>query len=741
MKKHLLLLLNFLCFLHISISASLAEGNSSWIDRSHAIFLPPQFSTQLGIHQTFPLFWWNFLVLESSPGADSWEDANLLCKKLNQLSPRWVSKTGCQQDLKPLQPILESWAQDYPLRASAPSQQELRSKFDLAMTKASLPVGSSVVGLLRIDPLETYRELQKLLESRMKPKLEKSKGFLFDPSTQRIVIPVQLGFPPSDTAKTMEFKQKIGENCESKQSCDHLFFIGPHSSTVENEKQVTHDVHIVSDTGLVLLALLMGGAIFTRRWKLLLLVIPVLFSTLVSMAATVMIFGSIHGLTLSFGTGIIGLAMDFGLHTAFNQKYTGIWKANAFGLYTTIAALIIMMFSSIPLLRQIMVFSTLGLVSGFIFYYGMNVIFPKLSDIDPYLIHPKNSKWRTGLILFFLLFSVVGFFSLKPNLDLRQFDFQTQRSAETSVWLYRHLGEQVPLLDIYSPSQGESPLPFFHQEKSWASNNQISFESIATYLPTPAIQSANLDSWRKLFCSKRNDVLRPADQKFFEPFLKNLDCAHLTPRLLSDSHFPVPSYLKDFWGSEKWISLWLPSTELDTEKIKAHRPQALSLREIATLFPNTLANELKWMAPVSFFLAVGLLVIYYKRPRQILSALIPFFSGLGLFSLASFLFQFSVSFISLIALVMVFGFSIDFGIFATDLMSFPEKRSTPGVWTALSMSALTTVGGFLPLLFCKHPVLSHLGQALVFGSIGTYLGTIWGVPGLRKFLKVGAPRS
>jgi predicted RND superfamily exporter protein len=140
------------------------------------------------------------------------------------------------------------------------------------------------------------------------------------------------------------------------------------------------------------------------------------------------------------------------------------------------------------------------------------------------------------------------------------------------------------------------------------------------------------------------------------------------------------------------------------------------------------------MAPMSLFLATLLLALYYRRVYPTLLGLIPFFSGLGLFALGAVIFQFKFSFITIIALVMVFGCSIDYGVFAVDL-AIGKKRSVTGVWTALSLSALVTVIGFIPLIFCKHPVLSALGQPLVLGTVGTYLGTVWGISGCVKFIK------
>ena len=54
----------------------------------------------------------------------------------------------------------------------------------------------------------------------------------------------------------------------------------------------------------------------------------------------------------------------------------------------------------------------------------------------------------------------------------------------------------------------------------------------------------------------------------------------------------------------------------------------------------------------------------------------------------------------------------------------------PGVWTCLLFASGATGLGFVPLLVCRHPVLAHLGQTLTLGTLGTAIGTLWGIPGI-----------
>ncbi len=78
---------------------------------------------------------------------------------------------------------------------------------------------------------------------------------------------------------------------------------------------------------------------------------------------------------------------------------------------------------------------------------------------------------------------------------------------------------------------------------------------------------------------------------------------------------------------------------------------------------------------------------------------------------------------------MIFGSSVDYGIFQVDsLRKVPSKREVAETFSSLLMAALTTLLGYLPLIFAKHPVLYDLGWVLTLGTVGAFFGGVWGVP-------------
>jgi hypothetical protein len=238
-------------------------------------------------------------------------------------------------------------------------------------------------------------------------------------------------------------------------------------------------------------------------------------------------------------------------------------------------------------------------------------------------------------------------------------------------------------------------------------------------LPRPHVQDANRALWRDGHCLSLITGLKPDEREFFWPFL-NHACD-------LESQINNHRYLDHLKADGQLISLWIPRDEKQEALIRTERPQAVSLRAVGEIFPDTLKRELLWMAPLAALLALSLIFLHFRNVLLTAVAMFPFICGMGLISVMHWLFGIEFSFVSLIGVVMIFGFSVDYGIFVVDSGRFGEKNNL-GTWTAITFAAVTTVAGYFPLLLCKHPVLLHLGQALFFGTIGTYVGAFWGIP-------------
>jgi hypothetical protein len=702
----------------------------SWLDQSHESFLPKPLAEKLSTYRNYPIFWWNFLIIENGAGTEV--DPAKIAAFCRELSVKHTDEIGflpCSADLKQLKPYLEDWVKDWPRRSLSPSQAETASKTDQALAKLSLPMDRELMQIVRLDPMETYKALQTLEGQSVKFQFAKYSGFYYDKKTGRALLPIQFAYPPNEADKT----QAILE--DGKILNPTLIGLGPHVSSFENEHQVKEDVQNVSLAGGVLLVLISVFMIFMKQWRLLIFYPFLALSTLASITLTVLWFGKIHGLVLAFGPGIIGLSMDYAVHASFSAaERDETWLANAVGLLTTITVVLVGYFSKLPVIQQLMFFSGSGLFIGFLIFFLLNRSEPSLFQARAFFKRPLRSRPLAGLVGLTAVLAIAGFLFAKPSLKLSDIGFESPALKSATRWLVQEGKMSAPFVTVSTEKPGEpfTPLEQTALDRVWAKKNGIDVKTISELLPPPMDQARNLASWTKDFCSWQSRTFSET-KELFQPFLDAVSCGSLSPRDISAE---PPRYLKDFrsFEGDSWITLWFPSTEKEIALVKSAYPTASSLVELATLFPRALTKEGYWMAPIIFLLSTVLLFLYYKRSKLVALALLPFLTGLGTYFAAYWVFGLTISFVSFISFIMIFGFSLDYGIFAVNVED-AESSHADEVRSALTLTTAMTLAGFVPLLFAHHPAMKHLGEGLVTGTIGTYFGAVSLVPFLRERLK------
>jgi uncharacterized protein len=696
------------------------QAMGSIVGKDETIFFPKKYGEKLELYKSFRTLWWNFLVVEAANRANDPPDKLIeLCGKLRESN--LVDRAECGGSLKELLPIAEDWARTIPTRRIAPSSSELNKAFSARLAQASLPLPKELLTLLRIDPLGSFHDLEKHALERQPILLKRKSGFFIDEDTNRWAIPFRPVFPPQENEKTSKIFELIGETLPQ----GSWWVVGSHASSAENRKQIENDLARMSSIGTLFLVIFVAIVWRLRRLRLLWGVPMTFLGEGLGALATIVVFGSIHGLVLSFGIGIMGLLLDYTFHGAFKSKSTQVWRSNLMGLLTTLAAFFVLAFSQIPLLRQLAFFSVVGLTSSFGLIYLVNKLFADKLAVEPINTNIRDyllARWVVAFLGAGLGFSLWVF---QPAFDMRQFDFQSPRTRELYSWLQKHIKYKQTLLEVL-PGEGESALKEAQKRVDWATVKGIDVENMSVYVKPLEIQEENLKSWRNFPCQTRSGP------QFFEPFFKATECDNLRPISLTSP----PLYLADLTAKNRWLNIWFPENKSVAEEIQRDFPEATSFIDLVNEFPQTITRELAWMIPCCFFLILTTLWIYYRRLMPALAALIPFLVGLGAVAWARLL-GMPFSFVSLIGVTMLLGLGTDYGIFSVDHDLFvtsknSEGGSEKGLTSALIFAALTTIAGYLPLLFCGHQVLVHLGQVLSIGTLGSMLGAFWATP---RFLR------
>ncbi len=697
----------FTALMPLIFLSSWSAADPRWLETTYDTFLTSELKSTVSNYRDYPLFWWNFIVIE--PSSNSQAVAATICEAIGE--SRAVAKLPCHFNLKSIKELAESWIADTPLRRNFPGAA-FELQWQSAMAKAALPLPRELLEWLRRDPMNELEDLRLRLESRTTASFTRKGGLLLEESTGRVLIPVQLAFSPTESERTAAFVKILESLCQ-KTACPGLHMFGPHVGNMENEMQIRADLNAVSIAGIVALIGLFAFIIYRRRERLLLLFPIMGLGVAAAAVLTVLVFGKIHAITLSFGPALVGLALDYGIHAAFlNPAAKATWRSNFMALITSLVIMTLLGFSSVPLLRQMMFFAVAGLIFSYALFYWAMTKYPRQFSVPSFSLTPKASTPLA--ILSSVLAAAVALLFWQPlRLDLKQMNFQTAKSAELTSWFTEKNGLDSPYTMIENEAD---PVESSHVAKAWAKAQGIRYEGLANDLPPPSEQKKHQATW-KTFCEGDYFRRHSDAERFFPPFI-NLVCGDRPA---------VPPYLADFHSGGKWLGVFFAADDAQGEIIKQKFPSAASPREMIVAFPRVFADELRWMLPIALLGSLIFLTLYYRNFLLAALAALPFACGVGTFALVTIAFGLPINFISLMGLLMVFGFSVDYGIFAVDYMKSPGPERA-GVWSALTFCAVTTVAGFAPLALAAHPVLNSLGHALLWGSIGTYIGSFWGVP-------------
>ncbi|RZL57104.1 MAG: transporter, partial [Variovorax sp.] len=139
-------------------------------------------------------------------------------------------------------------------------------------------------------------------------------------------------------------------------------------------------------------AVVMGGLLllaFASPRALVIALLPVLTGVVAGTAAVALVFGSVHGLTMGFGSTLIGETVDYAIYYLIQARGAAVpgtgwqrwrdlnWPTVRLGLLTSVCGFAALLFSGFPGLAQLGVFSIAGLVAAaFVTRHGLPMLAP-----------------------------------------------------------------------------------------------------------------------------------------------------------------------------------------------------------------------------------------------------------------------------------------------------------------------------------------------------------------------------
>ncbi|MEA3122103.1 MAG: hypothetical protein QOH33_1664, partial [Paraburkholderia sp.] len=257
--------------------------------------------------------------------------------------------------------------------------QAFGDSFDLLSSSAGLMVKT----LLPRDPTGEANAFMSRLDTGQQPST--THGVWASRDGTRAVLVVQTAGAGSDIDAQEQAINAVrrafdaaSHSVDRSASPYRLLLSGPGVFSVEMRETIKHDVETLSS---VSLALIVGLLLVIYRSPLTLIfgLLPVLSGVAAGLAVVSLAFGTIHGLTLGFGTTLIGEAVDYSIYLfvqstdsapgvsasppawSMREWVAAYWPTIRLGVLTSVCGFASMLFSGFPGLVQLGLYSIAGL--------------------------------------------------------------------------------------------------------------------------------------------------------------------------------------------------------------------------------------------------------------------------------------------------------------------------------------------------------------------------------------------
>jgi predicted exporter len=618
------------------------------------------------------------------------------------------------------------------------------------------PVGSAVAGIIENDPLLLFPDR---MTSLPKPpgSVEPRDGYLIVSGEGReyvLIAAVSKASPFARTAQNVlapavaSAHAKVGERHPEVRilTAGVLPFAVAATDAAQGEIST---IGVGSMLGVVLLMLLTFASIRQMAVSF----IPIVVGIGAALAVSWTVYPTLHLLTLAFGASLVGICIDYSFHYFADQLvHDEDWTPDVclqrilpgirLGMITSVIAYVGLFIAPFPGLRQMALFSSVGLVAAFltvVCWYPhlcphasasrrpalLGVVQP-LSDLWGRVM---SRSWRWALLVICLLFIGTGVSKLRPNDDVRQLQHAPEALLAEDREAQRLLGGVDS--SRYFVVEGESAQDVLTNEEALLrrlapvqADGAVQFaQGTSQFVPSRQSQLADHARLRTAMLGSDNSLTAHMRDLGFEDAAVDRAVAALRD---------VPT---DFLTVDAWLSspvsqplrhLWLGQTSrgfasivylagvadeaplLTLESEMAAVSYVNKVDDVSSIFRRY--RRLASLLVAGAYVFILLLLLFRYGPRRgMLVALPPMLAGGLTLAVLGFTGQL-VNIFTMLALLLILGIGIDYAIFLAEGESHRDSTLL-----AVLLSSLTTLLAFGLLALSQTPVLHTFGVAVLIG--------------------------
>jgi 1-acyl-sn-glycerol-3-phosphate acyltransferase len=622
--------------------------------------------------------------------------------------------------------------------------------------------------------------LKKLQQLGMGDDFNLQDGFVITKDKQKLLLFINPKLPGNETEKNTLFVNKLNsikDNLNTKfRQTSYIEYFGSIPIAVANAKQIKSDVKITTMVALTLLMLIF--IIYYRKFYIpVIILVPTLFGAAFAVALLYFLRGTISAISLSIGSILLGVTIDYALHILTHYKhnsdikvlYKDITKPLIMSSTTTAVAFLCLLFVKSEALKDLGIFAAVSVVVTAVFSL---LIIPHLykpknvADTEHHTVLDKMAGFsfhkNRPLIILSIGIIIASFFYFNNvvfNNDLSQLNFVPPdiKKAEKNLESSTNLTSKSLYVAAYGTSADEVLENNSRLEQQLAQdkagNKLLSYSSIGGIVLSTKEQQAKIGRWNSFWAQHDKAAVKAEliaeSQKLgfkedaYAPFYELLDKQFKT--LTLQDYLNVKTlYLQEFitqkdgfYTVSSVVKVSKSQRDAAVKELSA-KPKLMVIdrQQMNETFLGGLRDDFNSLVNYSFVALLLILYMFFRRIELVMISSIPIIiTGVVTAGIMG-MFNIQLNIFSTIVCTLVFGHGVDFSIFMTSAL---QKEYTNGknematYRTSILLAVLTTVLGIGALVFAGHPALKSISSVSLIGVFAALVITFIFYPILFRF--------
>ena len=648
------------------------------------------------------------------------------------------------------------------------STDGLRTSISDSIDQIASPAGLLTKSLLPHDPTGEMLQLIDALSGSNRPDMFEGAWTSRDGNTALLLLQTSAAGSDTDAQKLAmqairaEFDQAL--NIDPAIVKPTLLMTGPGVFSVIARDTIKMQVRAIFIVSSVLIALLLW-AVYRSMTALLLGFLPVATGILAGIASVSLVFGVVHGITLGFGTALIGEAVDYSIYLFMQTAQTGnreqnrkkwvatVWPTVRLGVLTSVFGFASLLMSGFPGLAQLGLYSVAGLIAAAAmtryvlpFLLPANFNIKDFSNSGERLVRYAKSasilRWPAILLVVISGFIVYNHHDSLWNTELSA--LSPVSAADQALDARLRGGMGAPDVRYVIVVSGDS------QETVLRHTEQISltlqglvdkgvlagFDTASHYLPSQATQQARLNSLPDSaeLKSRLNTAVKglPIKAALLEPFLQDVQSQRAIRLLqrtdLRGSSMAMALDAMLLQQGQHWSSL-IPLTmpvgnDIDAVQVRkalseVKIPNALfvDMKAESNRLYSSYMQEAILLSLAGVLAIIGLLLIALRSIKQLVAIIIPLVAAVLTVMAGLSLVGQQLIILHLIGLLLIVAIGSNYALFFNPNATSGKQAISSQTYASLVFANIATVLGFGLLAFSTVPVLQAMGVTVAPGVI------------------------